>query len=219
MTIAIFVISYLLTTLWLHLWLFFIGRRKKNIFETRKDDWILDLVNRKAGLKISEIKVVDSNNYFAMTAGATLSPTLIISKKILDEFKKEESEYVIIHEIGHFLMGHNLKELLIDIILLLAGSILMISAGINWLLAILAGIFFGIFATQLFRGFEYQADEFYLKTGGQPVAMISATKKLAKGNKSKLVSYGFEGLLKTLFVRSVPYWERVKIAEEFLVSK
>jgi len=217
--VALFIIIYFLTTLWLQIKLTLSTLEQRKIFEPVKDENLLNLIFEKTGLKLSAIQIFNSPIFFAMMGSFLSKPVMILSKKLYENFSEKELEYVIFHETGHYLLAHNLKEILIGISLSVLGSVFILTFSVNFFVSFLLALIFGIFAIQLFRGFEYQADKFALKALGTPTAMISATKKFVKGNNAKLINRGLGRIFKLLFVRTVPYWERVKIAEEFIFKK
>lgn len=219
MNIALFIITYFLTTLWLQIKLALSTLEQRKIFESVKDKKLLHLIFEKTGLKLSAIQIFNSPSFFAMMELVLGKPVMILSKKLYENFTEKELEYVIFHEAGHHLLAHSLKEILIDISLAVLGSIFILAFSIDFFVSFLLALVCGVFAIQLFRGFEYQADKFALKALGTPTAMISATKKFVKGNNAKLVSRGLRKLFNLLFVRTVPYWERVKIAEEWIFQE
>lgn len=217
MAIVVFIITYVLTSIWLQVRLFLSGLGKKKILTMVDDKKLVDLIREKTGMTLSGIGLIDSDKYFAMMVGGLVNvPVLVLSKRLYQDFDEHELNYVALHEIGHFLFGHSVKEVLVDIALLVIGSMTTVILKTPWFAALGMGSIFGVFAIQLFRGFEYQADEFALTATGNPAGMVSATNKFFKGNAAGHESRGIRKFFGAMFIRSVPYWERVKIAEEFI---
>lgn len=134
---------------------------------------------------------------------------LLFSSRLWSDFTKSEIEYVALHETGHFVLEHPLKEFLAAVGLVLIGW-LLIYKNPDWTSGFVAfwGFIFGLLLIQLGKKHEYEADRFAASKLEDTRSMISATAKF-EAFYSRPPS-----IFQWLFYRGVPYVERVKIARE-----
>jgi STE24 endopeptidase len=141
----------------------------------------------------------------------------VLFDTLIEKHTVEELVAVLAHEMGHYKMKHIFKNIAAAIIL---------SGSIFWLLSLFInnpGIFqafqmekTSIYASLMFFGFiyspvslvlsvfgnvvsrkhEYEADEYSVKTGNHPEALITALKKLCVDNLSNLTPHPMIVLLK-----------------------
>lgn len=205
------ILSYI--PLWLQIGLFLssLGKAKKPIAVIR-DEKIHKLLLAKTNINIEYTKISESDLPFGMMIGIPWRPQLILSKVLYKKFSPSEIEYVILHEAGHYILAHPIKELLAGISLFICGVFLLRAAGgpIGVALSIVIGLVFGIFMIQLGRSNEIEADTFALTKISNPVGMISATKKFQKEYRN----HTDRALVRLLFYRGNPYENRITMANK-----
>ncbi len=192
----------------INLFLSSLGKGKKPITFI-KDSNISELLLEKARVKINKIKISESSLFFGAMVGIPGKPQLFISRKLYEDFNKDELEYVVLHEVGHYKLGHSIKELALGILFFVTGSFILIKFS-SLLLAVLLGLFFGILMIQIAKLKEIEADNFALKRVDKPQGMITATQKLFKAWEYKSSQ---NPIIRFLFYRGNPYNNRIKMAE------
>jgi len=212
---GVFAITLFYTSCWVPIGLFWssLGKKKK-IITVIKDQKLVQLIKLKTGLVIPQLKISESTRLFGMMIGIPTRPQLILSRALYESFDKDEIEYVLMHEVGHYKLSHGVKETTVGVILLITG-IFILRQSPNLLLAIVLGVVFGIMVIRVGRIFEYQADAYALEKMSNPQGMITATEKFRNyygrkytENKNKLIS--------SLFYVGNPYDNRIKMAKEKL---
>lgn len=174
-----------------------------------KDSNITKILREKTNINIKMIKIPESELLFGAMVGIPGKPQLFLSRKLHEDFNKDELEYVILHEAGHYKLNHSVKELFTGILLFVIGSLTLFKLH-SLLLAILLGLFFGIVMIQIAKLKEIEADSFSLKRVENPKGMITATQKLFKAWEDKSSK---NPIIRFLFYRGNPYNNRIKMAE------
>ena len=211
---TVYILVFIFTANWAPILLFISSLR--NPRETSKvivDKALFNLLKQKAGIKISSIKILNSKKFFGMMIGIPTKPILIMSRNVYERFNKDEIEYVILHEIGHYILGHSVKLAVLQIIFIIIGLSVLLSIPTQTIYLVLAPFFaviFGIIYIQIARITEYEADNYALKKIKDPKGMITASKKFRAANTSVVVKHS---LLGKLFSVGVPYSQRIKMAE------
>ncbi|WP_457622823.1 M48 family metalloprotease [Persephonella sp.] len=72
-------------------------------------------LNNNTYKKFKNLYILDTDNYLAFNTGI-ISRKIIISKKILDKFSKEERKHVFLHEKGHLINGDSFKLFIFSIL-------------------------------------------------------------------------------------------------------
>ena len=129
--------------------------------EDLKDQKILELVKSKTGLKLNKIKLLDTKTTWAMMAGLPAMPYMIISKDAYENFSKDEMEWLLLHEAGHYALWHNAKMILHQLLFIAIG-VWTLSVFNELLVALLVAVSCAILHTQLVRRFEYEANYYAL---------------------------------------------------------
>lgn len=203
-----FIFLYVSQWMQINLFLSSLGKGKKPVTFV-KDTSIPKLLAEKVGVKIEKIKISESNLFFGAMIGIPGRPQLFLSRKLYEDFNKDELEYVILHEAGHCKLNHSVKELVTGILFFVIGSLVLFKLS-NLLLSVLLGLFFGILMIQIAKLKEIEADNFSLKRVDNPKGMITATQKLFKAWESKSSQ---NPIIRFLFYRGNPYQNRIKMAE------
>src|SRR3990167_7649858 len=82
----------------------------KQKMKVAQDKWITNLVNKTSEVKLQKFLLVGSRELFGGMSGLPGKPLLSLSKTLYKTFTQKELEYVILHELGHYINIHPLKE-------------------------------------------------------------------------------------------------------------
>ena len=175
----------------------------KQKMKVAQDKWITNLVNKTSEVKLQKFLLVGSRELFGGMSGLPGKPLLSLSKTLYKTFTQKELEYVILHELGHYINIHPLKEVVTYIFLVAISFVLTINLDIS--LVTLTGLFLGILSIQIMKLFEFQADNIAIRNISDINGAISATKKFQSyyGNKR------YQGL-RSILSRSIPYRQRLQ---------
>ena len=143
-------------------------------------------------------KTVKANAAFT---GMGKTRRIILGDTLLEKFSEDEIEFVIAHEVGHFVHRHLLKGIAINLASIFIGLYLvhlayqyvLLHAGISDMLRLeylpYLGLFLFLFSLVVMpltngvsRRFEFQADAFAVRAVSNPQAAISTLEKLAEIN-------------------------------------
>lgn len=210
MNYLVFIILMIFAPLWQQILLVLSGARNgRKIISEDRDENLSKMIRDKTGLKLNKIRIIKSDKKFGMMVGL-VKPVMVLSSDLFNNFNKNELEYVVLHEAGHYQLKHSIKELFYWLLLLILGIVAI--SFIHYYGLLLTGILvlsFAILLTQVGRSHEYQSDRYALKRITNPVGMITATEKFA-------AQYGNPrlNLVRILFYRGVPYQNRMEIAEK-----
>jgi Zn-dependent protease with chaperone function len=212
---VLFAIIFIYITLWVQIHLFYSSLVKKKAPITRvRNDQLQQFILKKTNTNIKSIKISESDHLFGMMIGIPGKPQLILSRKLYETFSQNELEYIVLHEAGHYKLMHSITELIGAVLLLISGFIISsnIDHPMSLLYSILLGIGFGIIMIRLGRIHEYQADKYVLKLISDPEGMIKATENF-KSYYGRKYSENKNKYVQSLFYRSNPYSNRIKMAE------
>lgn len=192
-----------------------LGKDKLPI-EVIKNPKISELIKDKTGVDIETIKISESDRPFGMMMGVPGNPQLILSRSLYNNFSSDEIEYVILHEAGHYKLGHSVKELFLGLVLFVFGIVIFkrITKLVPSLLAgILLGLVFGVGMIQVGKQNELQSDNFSVTRMTNPDGMITATEKFRHYYGTSFTQTD-DRILQWMFYRGNPYDNRIKMAEE-----
>ncbi len=151
---------------------------------------------------------------FMMTS-PPFAPVMIFSKKLISLFNESELEWVILHEAGHYLMSHNLKLIILDLILSITNAILIFKFNLPILTALVYTACLALAQIQIAKIFEYQADRFAASKMTNPQGMITGNKKMRMENKT----FSKSKFLRKLLVIAVPYEKRIEMAKKEIMKR
>jgi len=218
---------YARTTWWLFVWAFYIAFQLLvlwlypvviaplfNKFEPIENQELVRGISNlmdSAGLKTEGIYRIDaarrsrhSNAYFT---GLGKTKRIVLFDTLLENHSIDEIIAVLAHELGHWKLGHIVKQLLfamgISFVLLYVASVLIeqpllySTFGVNetvgyvglFILGLIfkpISLFFTPFGSMLSRRYEKQADDFAYHILGQVSFLIQALKRLAQDNLANL---------------------------------
>lgn len=195
MTIALFVFLFFFITNRYWIASFWEGFMKgKPQARDIHDPKILRFIQKKTGLALRKIKLLDTQTTWGMMAGIPGMPYMVISKDAYETFTKDELQWLFLHEAGHYVLRHNVKSVLVQ------GALLAIGTGIlivvpHLLAAILLAVVGSMIYPQIARRFEYEANAF-------AVARMDSPKKL-----------------KTLYAKAKKRWKKKGISEDNVIHK
>lgn len=174
-----------------------------------------DYIREKTGVKINTFYMVNSDFLFGGMTGIPTKPIMTISRGMYESFSPQELHYILLHETGHYILNHLIKELIIQGGIILVAFLLFRSAKYSTLpliiLALVLAVVAAIAVIQIMRRFEWEADDYALRHLEQPGSMIEATKKL----KAAWRGPDDNSLKQILFYRGVPYSQRIEHAQNF----
>lgn len=170
-----------------------------------KDEKILDLVKNKTGLKLSKIRLMDTDKVWGMMAGMPPKPYMVISKDAYENMARDELQWVILHEAGHWVLGHNIKMALLQAVFVLVGLfILQNNTYISPLiLAPMLGVLLAIIHTQIARLFEYQANGFALARMDNPKGLENILERAKERWRKKRRSDGLKEKLFNVWILDI----------------
>ena len=134
---------------------------------------------------------------------------MLLSSQLDKEFNGSEKEYVVLHEVGHYLLHHAIREGLFFLVLFVFGCFIIRKK--PWYFILMIGIIGGLLYIQVGTRSEYEADHFAVSRMTNPTGMITATEKFRNGHNPSLNDYG---LLWPILYRSTPYHTRIQWAKE-----
>lgn len=169
---------------------------KKAVSKDLKDKVILALIEKKTGLKLTKIIILDTEKIWGLMAGWPMKPYMIISKDAYKGFSKDEMQWLLLHEGGHYVLWHSGKMILLHVIFLITGYLVLTKLGGNMSLGLFLGILFAVIYTQIARRFEYEANYFALSRMDNPKGLD----KLYEKAKQR---YGKKGMTENSFWRKL----------------
>jgi hypothetical protein len=167
----------------------------------------------KTGYQLDKIYLASSEKLFGIMP-SFLKPHLIISQALFRSFDEDETEYVLLHEMAHFLLHHVLTELILGFVFLVAGIIATVTLGLPILLSFLLGLLFGVIMIRFGRLHEYEADAYALSRMTNPDGMITATEKFQAQSTTTRIK-----LIEELFYRGNPFINRIKMAKREISNR
>jgi Zn-dependent protease with chaperone function len=211
--IIVVILSYI-SWQWMSLYLFATSIKKgKDAVKIITDKKLLDVIFKKTGLRLASIRISSSQKLFGMMIGLPRYPYMILSQGLYDSFNKDELEYVLLHESGHYILAHSAKLAVLFISFLTIGFVCISNIEIP-LIWIAVALVIGLIQIQMSRIFEYEADNFTVSLMTNPKGMITATKKFAQAYKNfDIIRHDEDTLLGHLIYMGIPYNERIRNAE------
>src|SRR4030066_1530533 len=93
----------------LGLYLTSIGQKQQILTEIKNSPQI-SLIKSKTGLQLESFRIIASPRLYAVMIGVPGKPYMLLSSRLNQEFTDSEKEYVVLHETGHYLLHHAIKE-------------------------------------------------------------------------------------------------------------
>lgn len=194
-------------------------RMGKKAIEIIRDKTLLDLIFKKTGLQLASIRISSSTKFWGMMIGLPKFPYMILSRALYENFNKDEVEYVVLHETGHYLLAHSAKLAVLYLSFLSTGFVLIANSQ-SFLVWIGIALIIGMIQIQMSRICEYDADDFTLSHITNPKGMITATHKFENAYKNfDLLRHDEDTFLGRLIYMGIPYNERVRNAEREIVRR
>ncbi len=190
----------------INLYISSIGQKQQLVTKITQSP-LIDLVREKTGIKLESIQIVAASKLYGQMIGIPGHPYMILSSKLNDNFTDSEKEYVVLHETGHYIYNHTLREIGFFVVLLIIGIVFLKNKRIVW--APVVAVVFGLLFIQFATLSEYEADRFAVSHISDPNGMITATARFKNDHALVLDDHSLEW---KLLYRSTPYHIRVEIA-------
>jgi len=183
---------------------------RKNTFIPFENVKLLAKMRKKTKLQLS-IKILGEKKKMIgfMISSPPFKPVVIFSEKLYRSFDNDEMQWVILHESAHYLMLHNLRFIIVQLILFLTWVYLFYWLKTSFIITVLIFIVLSLIYIQLAKIFEYQADIYAAKNMDNPKGMITGNIKMMKANKG----FFSNKIIRYLLYIAVPYEERIEIAK------
>lgn len=213
----IFALLFFYISLWIQINLFMetLGKDKPPI-SIIEDQSITKTIKDKTGINIPKININETPHPYGMMIGIPGSPQLFLSRGLYKTFAKNEIEYVLLHEVGHYKYHHSLSELFLGLFFLVSG-IFIIKKIKNMEFAVFFSIFFALFLGILMIQFgklhEIEADIYTARNMTNPEGMINATNRF-RSYFGKKYTLDDNKIRQFLFYRGNLYDNRIKMAGE-----
>lgn len=179
-----------------------------------KNDWLLNLLKEKTGIEFKFKKAIsDKYGAFSLTIPKN---TIVFSSKIIDNFNKDQWQWVALHEAGHRVYRHGYKYVAVSLVFISLGIFILSNQSNRLINPLTLAIFLAPLYQQIARLFEKEADTFAARKMDNPEGMITANEKFSKATKSRIYK---NDLLRTLFTPHISYQGRINIAREELESR
>jgi Zn-dependent protease with chaperone function len=196
------------------LYLSSIGQKQQPLTKVT-DSPLLAIIKSKTGLKLDSFQIAASDKLYGNMVGIPGHPYMMLSSKLNDIFTDSEKEYVVLHETGHYLLNHTIKETILGLFLFLIGCFIIHKHRKLYLVPII-GITFGLLCIQYGMVSEKEADRFALAHITDPNGMITATDKFRSAHYPPLDDYS---PLWPILFRSNPYHVRIEMAKREIVNR
>lgn len=213
----VFIIFYFGLSNWIQL-RFLLG----NIFKSKaklvktNGKGLIKTLNKKTGLDLKILLIDEKEKAIGfMVSSPPFKPVMIFSDRLYKLLNKKEFEWVALHESGHYLMWHNLKMAVTEILVGLIGAVFLFSFSLGVVMQIFLAILLAIIYIQLAKIFEYQADYFAITNMEDPRAVISGNLKMKKVN----LTLDGNKLFQWIWVIQVPYEKRIEMAKKELLRR
>jgi hypothetical protein len=144
--------------------------------EDLNDQKLLDFIKNKSGLSLKKIKLLDTQTTWGMMAGLPFMPYMIISQDAYKSFSKDEMQWLLLHEAGHYALWHNLQLMVMQLSFIAIG-VLLLNQFNSPFLALILGILFAALSTRLARNFEYEANYYAISKMDNPKGLKNMYKK------------------------------------------
>jgi Zn-dependent protease with chaperone function len=168
-----------------------------------KDKEIKDFIYAKTQVKVGHVYLIPSEKLFAYCGGIPKKPLLFISTAAYEAFTGDALDWLVLHEIAHFIFGHSIWITVVQLCYLIAGFFLLgfIHSSLFMLLAVIPlAIILASLAVQTNKEFDILANDFAVKKMDNPKGMKEGAQLLMRNAKN-------EGITKdTLLMRFFYPW-------------
>jgi Zn-dependent protease with chaperone function len=129
---------------------------------------------------------METDKVWGMMAGLPPKPYMVISNDAYENMTKDELQWVLLHEVGHWVLGHNIKMILVQAVFILIGFFILQYIHVyQWLLAVFLGILLAAIHTQVARLFEYEANSYALSRMDHPKNLESILERATNRWRNK----------------------------------
>ncbi len=181
MNYFVFLVVYLLTADWhtIDFFKYVIGK-KRGMSQVVKDQWIENLVKSKTGVQLTKITLAEIRAFGFMASSPPLKPSMTLSFEAYKNLSNGEKEWLILHEMGHYVLKHSLKELITQVVLISSGLLIIHLSLIDSFSALVLGILLGFLTLQLAKFHEHEASIFALNHMDDPIGMVKGVEALMR---------------------------------------
>lgn len=183
-----------------------------------QDQELTQMVKSKTGIELSTFYISESEKVWGMMAGIPGKPTMLLSKPLYECFNKDELQFVVLHELGHYASQHSIKELVVSLTLLGAGFFIlkrMKTLKAALVTSVCLGILFGLLALQCGKFNEYEADQYAMTRMDNPEGAVQAAYRFKEAYNQP----DKETLMHILLFRRIPYYERINTARKEIEAR
>lgn len=183
MLIVIFATCFLLLCNWFQItsFVYALSHPKKRVSYVH-DAWMTKTILGKTGINITEFTFFETKKLFGMMPSTfPLKPKMILSRGIYEAFNKDELEWVLLHEIGHYTLMHGIKLGIAQFSLLFFGLYTIYDIK-SKIVAVFLSLLLGFLYIQFHKYIELEADTYSISRTSNPRGVISAQEKLVKFN-------------------------------------
>jgi len=138
------------------------------------DHRIHNFIYKMTGVKLDHVYIAPSKALFAFCGGVTRKPILVISRGAYEKFKENALEWLLLHEVGHYVLGHTMGMVLVETSYAIVGWLILTVIDNTMLLIILSpvlAVLLAIATIQTNKRFDVQANEFAVKKMKHPIGM------------------------------------------------
>lgn len=170
-----------------------------------KDKRLVKLLKEKTGIEFRFKKAI-SDKYTGFTL--IFPPnTIVLSSKVIENFDKNEMEWIGLHEAGHRVYLHGYKYIFVALMFISTGFFVLHKYSI--INPIVLALLLCPIQQQVNRFFETQADRYAVENMNNPEGMITANQKFKKATRSRVYK---SDILRTLFTPHLSYEQRMIMA-------
>lgn len=146
-------------------------------------------------------------------------PYMILSEELVKRFNKDEIEYVLLHETGHYILAHSAKLAVLYLSFIAMGVALLSNTQSLFVWGAI-GFIIGLIMIQMSWICEYEADAYVLHHISNPKGMITATEKFAKAYQSfDVIRHDEDTFLGRLIYMGIPYNVRTRSAQREILRR
>ena len=194
-------------------------RTQKMTTKKVTDKRILDIIKNKTGVQLPYFLLFDDPFTLGMMAGIPGKPQMFLSQRTYtgDYSQKDEQEWVLMHEAGHYVLGHSVKEGIYELIFLIVGIAILLTVHnivFQLIASVILAVILGLLTIKIGKYHEYEAENYALRKVTNPQGMIEAGKRgIAGWKREKLPE---RSILHRLFDRweISMYYQRMALAKK-----
>lgn len=181
--IFVFGIIFIYLCNWVSIHAFFQGliqtRRSKRVV----DEHIISFIREKTGVPLGYVVYLESKHTNAFMVGIPGFPQLVITNKLKKLLNREELEFVLLHELGHYVHFDTIRYFFLQLLLFFIGFILAYTfyfGSYSFIYDVIVAFVLASIYMQFVKKYERQADLYAISKLENITAMSGALRKLSK---------------------------------------